>query len=542
MCFFWGGGRRLGPLFYIKGGPWAPFYGILEARLKYLALFVSDVEKKKQKNVHFQDEIQALETKEPVSAEQEHDICIFRSYCAIRNVMDAIVFCFENSDLELMNPIRIKNVIKPKQLFAAVSIDTGASISSSEGDESSAQSRGRSDKSSAEGTDQKPMEPSQAPGTTFEEMYRRRVWQRIQQSREHLRHLYPLAYRVEILENIFSLLFCRHSDILDGALMMDGDSDYDIEGESKADSTENLNTSIVSEEDAESEKVSVRDNVSMSSSVPRQTDSAIGSLGPDGKGEHSSSVEYDAPFRTPRMERSWQPKRSRIKSLESSDNLKPFSQPDYSCGFLANDYVVRDVLSMLKDALLDLSAVRFKMQGQAQEDRRQASNLLKQTPHSATKPSSVATPTREPSSEHQSGAKSSSSRGRPSHPPDKLNKSAESGDADFNPALEKLLSRTVSTSVTKETTQKRIAQLTQHIHEAQWRFQLVAHEQIPRQPGCVLEEVVVVTDDDSHVACITDEWVSPKRSPSAGELDFFFFFACWLVFKSKTHTRLKECF
>ena len=439
--------------------------------------------------------------------------------------MDAIVFCFENSDLDLMNPICVKSVVKPKQLFAAVSIDTGASISSSEGDESSTQNGGRSEKAHTEGTDQKPAGAGPASGTTFQEMYQRRVWQRIQQAREHLQHLYPLAYRVEILENIFSLLFCRHSDILEGVLMMDGDSDYDAEGESKADSMENLNMSIISEEDAESEKLtnSVKDDTSTTSSLLRQTDSAISSLGLDGKCDRSSSVEYDAPFQEPQTERSLQPKHSRLKSHDSSDNWKPFSQPDYSYGFLANDYVVRDILAMLKEALLDLSAVRFKMQGQAQEECRQAAELLKQTPHSSAKPGTMATPAKVPLPDHRSSAKSSRDRGRSSPSPDKVNKGVDPGDPDFNPALEKLLSHTVSTSITKETLQKRMAQLTQHIHEAQWRFQLVAHEKIPRQPGCVLEEVVVVTDDDSHVACISDEWTSPKRPQSAGELAFCLF-------------------
>ena len=461
---------------------------------------------KKQKSVRFKEDVQSLDAREPVSAEQEHDICIYRSYCAIKNVMDAIVFCFENSDHHLMNPVQVKNVVKPRHMSKVISIDTVASISSSEGDESSSPNGGQSDK-----LDRGVPQASEVSAeTSFEELYRRRVWQRVQQAREHLQHLYPLAYRVEILENIFSLLFCRHNDIQDGAMMMEGVSDDDAEGESKgdADSIENLNMSIVSEEDAESERMSnsLKDDGSLSSSAQHQTDSAIGSLGPDGKSQRSSSVEYDAPFQEQKREKTvlW---KSRVKDHDSSDTMKLFPQPSYSCGFLANDYVVRDVLAMLKDALMDLNAVKFKKVGQAQDDPKHGLSGRSSQPPLNPSSARTNTQTRELSPDSQSSSKSSKS----SDTKDKGGKVVKPGELDFKPALEDLLSRTVSTSVSAEMMQKRVAQLMQHIHEAQWRFQLVAHEQIPRQAGRVLEEVVTVTDDDSHVTCVADDWMSPNR-------------------------------
>nr|KAG5710770.1 hypothetical protein BaRGS_035172 [Batillaria attramentaria] len=162
--------------------------------------------------------------------------------------MEAILFCYENSNLDLMNPISMKAVLKPRHLSKAFSCDT---LSSSEGDESSSPSGGRSE----EGVAPKLSATNLAAGMSFQEVYRRRVWQRIQQAREHLQHLYPLTYRVEVLENIFSLLFCRHSDIMDGALSVEGDSDDEAEGyDSKKGSSENLNMSTVSEEDLETER------------------------------------------------------------------------------------------------------------------------------------------------------------------------------------------------------------------------------------------------------------------------------------------------
>ncbi|KAL8592591.1 hypothetical protein ACOMHN_026521 [Nucella lapillus] len=188
--------------------------------LQNVARGSEDGEKKKPKSVHFQDDSQASGSKEPISAEQEHDICIYRSYCAIKCIMDALVFCFENSQLALMNPVRIKTIPKSKHLYKAISVDAFTSVSSSEGDESSTPSGGPADKPSGE--EHKSEMNGEVSGASFKETYQQQVWQRIQQAREHLQHLYPLAYRVEILENIFSLLFCRHSHLQDGALMMEG--------------------------------------------------------------------------------------------------------------------------------------------------------------------------------------------------------------------------------------------------------------------------------------------------------------------------------
>ncbi|KAK7103379.1 hypothetical protein V1264_018289 [Littorina saxatilis] len=469
--------------------------------LQNVARGSGDGEKKKQKSVHFHDDSQSPGTKEPISAEQELDICIYRSYCAVKNVMDSIVFCYENSDLDLMNPIRVKKVLKPKKYSAAVSIDTIANVSSSEGDESSTPSGERSDKSLGD-RHFLLLQPAsvEEPEASFEELYQRCVWQKIQQAREHLQHLYPLAYRVEIVENIFSLLFCRHNDILEGALTLEGESDYELEGESKTDSLEFLNMSTVSEDEGDSEKFgnSLKDDGS-ASSVFQQTDSAIGSLASEEKMQRSGSIEYDTPFHEQKRERSSHPRLSRSRHQDSSDNIRSSTHPDYSCGFLANDYVVRDVLAMLKDALVDLNAVKFKMQGRVQERGKQSSG-------------STHSPSRQSGRTAVSSIPEGGDRSSPRSPE---KSSLKSNDADFNPALEKLLSRTVSSSISAEAMQKRIAQLTQHIHEAQWRFQLVAHEMIPRQPGRVLEEVVVVTDDDSYVACIADEWMTPNRPQSA---------------------------
>lgn len=83
-------------------------------------------------------------------------------------------------------------------------------------------------------------------------------------------------------------------------------------------------------------------------------------------------------------------------------------------------------------------------------------------------------------------------------------------ETNFDPSVEKVLTQTVRCSIPAEKLQKHVAQLTQHVHEAQWCFQLVAHEQLPKQPGSVLEKLVIVNDDDSQVLSLLDDWMTSK--------------------------------
>lgn len=481
---------------------------------------------KRPKTVRFQDDRQHHEATEPVSTEQEHDICIYRSYCAVKNIMEAILFCYENSNLDLMNPISMKVVLKPNKLSKVFSSDV---VSSSEGDESSSPGS----KSCGEGLGQKSTVSSVGGASSFQEVYRRRVWQRIQQAREHLQHLYPLTYRVEVLENIFSLLFCRHNDIVDGALSVEGDSEDEAEGEdSKRSSTENLNMSVISEEDPDSERQaashreltsvegsSVTDNLQEqpSSSSQTQTDSAFGSLGHGGQGQHFSRMDYDEPFpdrRSSNGDRRNSRGKTRFSDLGSSSLLQGLSQANYTCGFLANEYIVRDVLALLKEALLDLNAVRFKLQGQGPQNggKGQDDSRPKHVPHrqmSVERPPGSVPPDHSPlqlQRQTSSGKVEYTTKSQLS--PESQLGVGRPDDTIFNPELERVLSQTVGTSVTPDILHKRIAQLTQHVHEAQWRFQLVSHEQLPKQAGRVLEEMVVVTDDDGLVMSVRDDWMS----------------------------------
>jgi zinc finger FYVE domain-containing protein 26 len=283
----------------------------------------------------------------------------------------------------------------------------------------------------------------QVSGEKFEDLYKRQVWQRIQESREHLQHLHPLAYRLEVMEDIFSLLFCRHGDLRDGAMAGERESEED-ESSMPADSLEtSLNMFVVSEEDVtadadqplstnQREKDRDADATKSSSKDKEQKDanSAIGSMGSldrSGKSSLSSedramklkrtgSFDYDTPFPDEREKRDKmvpEIRRLRFRSMDSSDTPRPSSVSENSCGFLANEYVVRDVLAMLKEAVLDLNAVKFRLQGQGQS---------KETGKKAGSREAVGSPSRS-----SAGGKGAASTATDS----------------FNPALEKLLSTTV---------------------------------------------------------------------------------------------------
>ena len=109
----------------------------------------------------------SVSTTGPNSSEQERDVSIFRSFCAVRYVVDALLFA------------------NRKQ----------------KGDEDAAAAAAASDND-----------------------YSVNVTTNLKNARNALSHVVPLAYRVEVLENIFSLLFVKTSD-LDDPSSKDSDED-----------------------------------------------------------------------------------------------------------------------------------------------------------------------------------------------------------------------------------------------------------------------------------------------------------------------------
>lgn len=448
---------------------------------------------KKQKSVRFniaghdQNGESEADDGPDISIEQQRDLSIYRSFCAIRNIMDAIAFCSDNADLELMNPICVRKAPRPRSLSKSFTCEV--SVSSSEGEDSSSQYPQNINRSvSANFTRSTTENISQViDKDSFQDLYDQCVTQKLMDTQNHLKKLHPLTYRVEVLEDIFSLLFATHRDVQECSNTADFDSDEGGEDGSKRNSQENmsLNTSLISEEDTS--PLALKTDFYSSQPPPLSSQSVP-----------ASGSGYDEPFReyppvqvsqsvhkkvrVPQDQLAEEVKKS-ASALLNSDNTKmainstgkrvPVAGQEidkcevFKLGFLANEYLVRDLLAMLKESLLNINAVRYKLTGQK-------SDLGK--------------------------------------------KSEQKGNSEtlhVTPAMEEALTQIVKSSVVPETLQKRLTRLTQYIHEAQWRFQLVSHDQLPKQPGQVLQRPVFVPGDDNFDVCRSDGWRKGRsRSPN----------------------------
>ncbi|XP_035827727.1 zinc finger FYVE domain-containing protein 26 [Aplysia californica] len=438
-------------------------------------------EEKKQKTVTFKDQSKQKDQPEAINVEQQRDIAIFRSYCALKNVMDALLFSADNSDHELMNPVKVKRTVKVKSLQRNFMMEQ--SLSSSEGDDSS--SPGLNMESKSEGDT---AEKCHGDSDQFLQSYENMVTKKLKEAKEHLSHIQPLTFRLEILENIFSLLFVTHEDLLEhvsGTSEPDsGDENDDSKRSSSVDiAHDSLNMSLVSEDetvgdDSLFEKAKSLSPAPSSPLVPSPQPASSGvdydepfvdplektkSLSPVAETNQSSYFTLDSKLQKKVVEETSKQKlRDEIKTLTKKVKRKrkresSSEQSSYPQGFLGNEYLVRDILHLLKDAAADLNAAKFSLSGKVVDMIRRDS-----TKYSPVK---------------------------------------------LDPELEKVLQSSSITTIQPETLQKRITKLMQAVHEAWWRFQLVSHEAFPKQPGRILVEKITVTDDDINFLPLCDRKV-----------------------------------
>ena len=314
-------------------------------------------------------------------------------------------------------------------------------------------------------------------------LYDKNVTQKLQNVKQHLLHLYPLSYRVEILENIFSLLFVSHKDLQDPFFAGEtDDTDDSDEKQSVHGSNENLmNASIQSEEE------------SLVSETTCLTPLAECTVPPRG----SESVDYDVPFveEFPTKEQvvaensdlietdvftddkplvGDTPKSSMVKDTVPETALPKFSTDSKSdthspkvktnilsgkplqIGLLTNEYLVRDILGLLQESLIALSSAHFQLIANG-------ANEMEDSSHAAF--------------------------------------------------LEENLIQILPSSITPATLKSRISRLSQMVSEALWRFQLVSNDQIPREFGKILLQPLKPTTDltDVEIDDVCD-YVSTKKN------------------------------
>ncbi|CAL1527591.1 unnamed protein product [Lymnaea stagnalis] len=447
-----------------------------------LLAHVSTDKKTKRKTVTFQDESQSG-PQSTINIEQQKDLAIFRSYCAIKNVMDAVAFCAKYFDHKLMSPVHITRTVKAKSLDRQFLPDQP--MSSSEGEDSSSPSLHQ-----ARALSRDPEEKESSDH--FIRSYEMCVTKKLKETKDHLSRLQPLTYRLEILENIFSLIFTTHEDLCDVTGTIDVETDDDVDDSKLNSFGDNLNMSVISEEEYATE------NTGLEESKPVERTSRTSQRCHRPQAGRSECLDYDAPFIDPYQKQVADPspvydvlqssyftpgadhqrkatelaQQAQNIYLESKKKRKRKRVTSESCpntlvGFLPNEYLVRDVLYLLKEALSDLNAAKFTINGKAPE----------KLPKDPMKSPKLKLP----------GA---------------------------DPKLESALQASLQSSVQPDMFLKRSTKLTQAVHEAWWRFQLIAHEAIPREPCHVLAERIFITDNDINFLPVCE---GTAYSPDKGD-------------------------
>ncbi|XP_069118425.1 uncharacterized protein [Argopecten irradians] len=414
--------------------------------------------KKKVKSVRFaskEDDSLKCENVPDIHIERWRDMSIYSGFCVVRNVMEAIYFCAEHPDSHLINPIQPSN----QRLYSNIPADDP-------------KNRGHSS--------------NKKTSVNFQTVYTKNVTEKFNKARSLLAHLQPLTFRLEVLENLFSLLFVTHEDIQESSLV-------ETDSDEAADYDSSRNNTL----DEDSQPFSLISEESMSP-LPEEKSPQFKISELVHSDQHSSHVgsAYDEPFierakpvhMTPSAGAKKETENNSItreskkhvmtekikndikaKVLHKADiELAQKASENGTCsahsvdstsggarfGFLTNEYLVRDILAMLKDCLLDLTAARFQVLGKDPEKEKVVGNA-----------------------------------------------STAEAEAITDIRLEQPLRQMVQSSIDSTIIKKRIAQLTQYVSEAQWRYQLVCHECIPVSVGQVLLEPVSVNDnkwEDDH--------------------------------------------
>ena len=285
-----------------------------------------------------------------------------------------------------------------------------------------------------------------------------------------LSKVYPLRFRVELLENIFSMLFITNED-----MCHDTNVNSDSGEEGAADSSRTLsrpashgstNSTTASQtvEDAShffsisdenvilwSDKTSSA-NTSLETVVSTQTmqfrDPLLSLVKSSPKKEMSSQGES---FVVSKVELKDVPSSNVDNRRRASGNTSVTSSAStnnaYKVGFLVNEYIVRDILHTLKDCLMELSATKFKLMNNSEDSPSEGPTI-------------------------------SITEGR---------------------ELESSLNNCVESDISEVKLQQRISKLQQCISEATWRFQLACHDWLSTEAG----EIIV---DLKKVQEAADDW------------------------------------
>ncbi|XP_019625924.1 PREDICTED: zinc finger FYVE domain-containing protein 26-like [Branchiostoma belcheri] len=371
----------------------------------------------------------------PQSLQQQRDISIYRGYCAIRCFMDAIL---HGQDLGM-------------KARASSSVSAGSHNSNTQ------------------------------PAAQMEEMYAKHVTKNLEVGKDHLSQIQPLTFRAEVLENIFSLLFVTHDDLLDDRSVLSDsggeEGQYELDRTNRGSRRESLlscppslDSSMEMVSSTEVYRVLTETNTTWK---PNVQGTVLDAILPASEGiaiGKEATVPGSKEEATGKEEPTTKTKRKKVNNKDHHPSLSDIAEPASEdknglsghssgrsgdgwtrevprLGFLMDECLVRDVLAVLKECFLNLKSAKFAKLGQGQniEDE----DLLK----------------------------------------------------------------CVSSSITESSLQQRISRLDQCINEAQWRFQLVVPEYVPKQPGLIAVGTRDTADTSSgdEMGSYYSKWEQDKR-------------------------------
>ena len=287
-----------------------------------------------------------------IHPEVQRDIFLYHSYCALKNFMEAVASSAEDFYGKALD----------KSLQSSTSVTSG-----------------------------------DAELGVEEKTYLTQVENKLEAGKAHLAQVYPLTYRVEILENIFSLLFGTFEDLYEGRTQQNESDDLDtVDEETRSLSTSNrtaswesLASSVELSVDVHGSFSPTKDQEKLTSPVSLPTtsesqhkqketstppgvdsssrrqlfthkrsesDSILFKKLKDATGDNKaakSPVSRDDTVKTTHSEN------DTVLSSKGSSRTAVSDENDLKCEFVIDDGVVPDVLKTIKECLMELNAAKF---------------------------------------------------------------------------------------------------------------------------------------------------------------------------------------
>ncbi len=388
---------------------------------KVHCFFFPEVKREKQsksagkKTVTFAEEV----TKSPSSASASYasDLSLYRAYCAIRLFMLALATKTQTADQDIpLSKVTHQNAKESQNG------DLSESQTTTEDESVRGSEAGR-----GVGIAQ-PQSQSQ---------YQCLVVKRIQEAKDHISSVNPLSYRLEILENVFSLLFVTYDDVVDIATDPDESSEEgEIGDRPSQEAPASPGMVSLNPEDEELHLMSIQPE-----RIP-EADPGIKSRLSKSLFPSAQSRDEDSIAKSKGLSKSGTGQKEAGNDVQSASSHTS-SSSNHKIGFLADEYLTRDILLTLKECLAELANRKSDMEsGKSLPDQR--SNAEK-------------------------------------------------------------LAADVRCDISGSQFASRLGRLTQYVSEALWKFQITCGDWVPREfaslsPGGA-ESVEDVTDDKPWCKC-----------------------------------------